>query len=151
MENKTLEKRKEIFQKELEKLIEDFSVKRKKYYANLLKFSWVIVILNAGISFSVGISFIDEIALEFKIVSLLLSSILLIFNGAMGFLNYRKLYEQRTRTLVKLLDLKREYCFKVQYSESDLIFDEICSKLQAIMLEDLDTWNMNFPKEMEMR
>lgn len=151
MVNNSLEKKKALFEKELENLIEGFSKKKKIYYTKYIRLCWASAIVNAGISFSVGISFINEIALQFKIVSLLLSSALLIVNGAMSFLNYKNLYEQRTRTLVNLLELKREYRFKVQYDESNLAFDEISNKLQFIMQEDLDTWITNFPKEMEKK
>ena len=106
-----------------------------------------MVIVNAGISFSLGISFVEEVALHFRVITLILSSVLLIFNGAATFLNYKKLYEQRTKTLISLLTLKREYIFKIQYSDSESDFDDICGKLQNILEEDLDLWIDNFAKE----
>ena len=108
---------------------------------------WATVIVNAGVSFSLGISFVETVALQFKIIALVLSSILLIFNGAAAFLNYKKLYEQRTKTLINLLTLKREFIFKVQYSDLESDLDEICSKLQNILEEDLDLWIDNCAKE----
>lgn len=146
MEDK-LKIRKTVFEKELNKLIDDFKKKRKVYYAGYIRLCWAIVIVNAGISFSLGISFIEEVALQFKVVALILSSVLLIFNGAATFLNYKKLYEQRTKTLIYLLTLKREYLFKVQYSDSEHDLDEICGKLHNILEEDLDLWIDNFSKE----
>ena len=142
-----LTKRKKLFEKELNKLIEDFKKKRKKYYVGYIRLCWVTVIVNAGISFSLGISFVEEVALQFKVIALILSSVLLIFNGAATFLNYKKLYEQRTKTLINLLALKREYTHKVQYSDSESDLDDICGKLQNTLEEDLDLWIDNFSKE----
>lgn len=146
MEEK-LKARKLVFEKELDKLIEDFKKKRKKYYKGYIRLCWATVIVNAGVSFSLGISFVETVALQFKIIALVLSSILLIFNGATTFLNYKKLYEQRTKTLINLLTMKREFIFKVQYSDSESDLDEICSKLQNILEEDLDLWIDNCTKE----
>lgn len=146
MEDK-LKVRKAAFEKELNKLIEDFKKKRKKYYVGYIRLCWAMVIVNAGISFSLGISFVEEIALQFKVVALALSSVLLIFNGAATFLNYKKLYEQRTKTLINLLTLRREYIFKVQHSNLESDLDEICNKLQNTLEEDLDLWIDNFSKE----
>lgn len=142
-----LTKRKKLFEKELNKLIEDFKKKRKKYYVGYIRLCWATVIVNAGISFSLGISFVEEVALQFKVIALILSSVLLIFNGAATFLNYKKLYEQRTETLINLLTLKREYTLKVQYSDSESDLDDLCSKLQNTLEEDLDLWIDNFSKE----
>jgi|GEM_PF-3082060 len=103
-----LQKKKELFEKEVNKLIGDFSRKKKEYFAKYKKLCWAIVIANAGVSFSLGISFIEKFAIQFKVIALFFSSILLILNGAMGFLNYKNAYEQRTKTLVRLLALRRE-------------------------------------------
>lgn len=142
-----LQTRKLIFEKELNKLIVDFKKKRKKYYVGYISLCWVTVIVNAGISFSLGISFVEEVALEFKIVALVLSSVLLIFNGATTFLNYKKLYEQRTKTLINLLMLRREYIFKVQHSDSESDLDDICDKLKNALEEDIELWIENCSKE----
>ena len=60
-------------------------------------------------AYSLGISFIDKIAIQFKVIALVFSCALMILNGAMSFLNYKNMYEQRTKTLVRLLSLRREY------------------------------------------
>lgn len=146
MDDKVTE-RKKLFEKELNKLINDFKQKRKKYYVGYIRLCWATVIVNAGISFSLGISFVDEVALPFKVISLILSSILLVFNGATTFLNYKNLYEQRTKTLINLLALKREYMIKVQYSDSECDLDDIYGKLQIALEEDLNLWIDNFSKE----
>lgn len=142
-----LELRKELFEKEIDKLIDDFSKKKKHYYKNYMKLCWFNVVVNAGISFSVGVSFIESVELQFKVVALVLSSVLLIINGAMNFLNYKNLYEQRTRTLVNLLSLKREYKLMVRYNETESDFNDLCNKLQTIMQDDLGLWLENIPKE----
>ena len=67
----------------------------------------------------------------------------------MSFLNYKNLYEQRTRTLVELLALRREYKFSVKFSDIRKDFEIINSKLQIIMQEDLTVWIENIPKERE--
>lgn len=139
--------KKAVFEKELNKLIEDFKKKRKKYYEGYIRLCWAMVIVNAGISFSLGVSFVEEVALHFKVIALLLSSVLLVINGAATFFNYKKLYEQRTKTLINLLTLKREYKFKIQYSDSESDFDAVCGKLQNILEEDLDLWIDSFAKE----
>lgn len=146
LDNK-LELEKEAFEKELGKLIDDFSNKRNKYRHKHNQLCWVNVALNATLSFSVGISFIEEIALLFKVIALLLSSALLVVNGAMNFLNYKNMYEQRTKTLVELYALRREYRFSVKYSDIRKDFETIKNKLQSIMREDLEEWIGNVPKE----
>lgn len=149
MTDEQLKNKKEIFEKELNKLIEDFSKKRKMYHKNYLRLCWAMVIVNAGLSFSVGISFVEKVALQFKVIALVLSSVLLIINGAMSFLNYKNLYEQRTRTLVNLYYLKREYKFRVQFSDLESDMDSIYIKLQNLMQDDLNLWLENTLKERE--
>lgn len=147
MSDDKLKVKKELFERELDKLIEDFSIKRKRYHTNYIRLCWIIVSLNACISFSIGISFVEKVALQFKVIALILSSVLLIFNGAMSFLNYRNLYAQRTKTLINLLALKREYKFRVQYSDLETDFDVVYNKLQIVMKEDFDLWLENIPNE----
>lgn len=149
MTNEQLKMKKEVFEKELDKLIEDFTKKRKIYHKNYIKLCWAIAIINAGLSFSVGISFIEEVALQFRVITLLLSSVLLIFNGAMGFLNYKNLYEQRTKTLINLHLLKREYKFMVQYSDLESDLNNLYIKLQNLMQDDLNLWFENIHEERE--
>lgn len=149
MSDEQLKNKKELFEKELNKLIEDFSKKRKIYHRNYIRLCWAMVIVNAGLSFSVGISFVEEVALQFKVITLILSSILLIINGAMSFFNYKNLYEQRTRTLVNLHNLKREYKFIVQYSDLESDLNNVFIKLQNLMQDDLDLWFENIQKERE--
>lgn len=144
-----LQKRKELFECKMDKLIHDFSAKKKKYYSMYVLFNWIIIISNAGMAFSIGVSFIEEIALQFKVVSLGFSSVMLIFNGAMNFLNYRNLYEQRTLTLVNLLALKREYEFGAKYSDQKEELDEVFNKLQKILKDDLEIWIENTFKNNE--
>lgn len=147
MQDNKLELDKEAFEKELDKLIDDFSNKRNMYRRKHNQLCWVNVVLNAALSFSVGISFIEEIALLFKVVALVLSSVLFVINGAMSFLNYKNMYEQRTKTLVELYALRREYRFSVKYSDIRNDFETVKDKLQSIMQEDLTEWIENVPKE----
>lgn len=147
MQDNKLELEKEAFEKELDKLIDDFSNKRNMYHRKHNQLCWVNVVLNAALSFSVGISFIEEIALLFKVVALVLSSVLFVINGAMSFLNYKNMYEQRTKTLVELYALRREYRFSVKYSDIRKDFETVKDKLQSIMQEDLTEWIENVPKE----
>lgn len=141
-----LQKKVEEFEKDLNKLIKDFSNKKKKYYSNYIKLSWAIVIINACTSFSLGISFIEELAITFKVVALIFSSILLVLNGAMGFMNYKKLYEQRTKTLVRLLSLRRELKLLKSGTLTYELLQKIYNKLEDIMQEDLSEWIDNLPK-----
>lgn len=71
----------------------------------------------------------------------------MIINGAMSFLNYKNMYEQRTKTLVRLLSLRREYKILIgdEMKKEDL--QELYSKLDAIMQDDLSQWIENVPKE----
>lgn len=142
-----LQRKKEIFEKELNKLIEDFSQKKKDYFSKYIKLSWVIVIMNACISFSLGISFIEEIAICFKVIALFFSSVLLILNGAMSFLNYKNMYEQRTKTLIRLLSLRREYRIVTGNEMSKEDLHELYKKLEVIMQDDLSQWLDDIPKE----
>ena len=145
MENE-LQTKKESFEKELNKLIEDFSQKKKIYYSKYIKLSWAVVVVNACVSFSLGISFIEKIAVQFKMLALLFSSVLLILNGAMNFLNYKNRYEQRTKTLVRLLSLRREYRMRIEgMQKQDL--QELIRKLEVIMQDDLSEWTDNMPKD----
>lgn len=147
MQDNNLELRKELMEKELNKLINDFSGKRKKYRTKYMILCWITVVVNAGISFSVGISFIEEVALQFQVIALLLSSVLVILNGAMSFLNYKNLYEQRTKTYINLLSLRREFKFRLQYSGSESDLTDTYNELQKIMENDLELWIENNPKE----
>lgn len=142
-----LQIKKDLFEKELNKLIEDFLQKKKDYFSKYIKLSWAIVIVNACVSFSLGISFIDKIAIQFKVIALVFSCALMILNGAMSFLNYKNMYEQRTKTLVRLLSLRREYRIMMgdEMQKEDL--QELYRKLEAIMQDDLAQWVDNIPKD----
>ncbi len=142
-----LQIKKDLFEKELNKLIEDFSQKKKDYYSKYIKLSWTIVIVNACVSFSLGISFIEKIAIQFKVIALIFSSVLLILNGAMNFLNYKNMYEQRTKTLVRLLSLRREYRILIGNEMRKEDLQELYRKLEAIMQDDLSQWLDDIPKE----
>lgn len=142
-----LQIKKDLFEKELNKLIEDFSQKKKYYFSKYIKLSWAIVIVNACVSFSLGISFIEKIAIQFKVIALLFSSILLILNGAINFLNYKNMYEQRTKTLVRLLSLRREYRILIGNEMRKEDLEELYKKLETIMQDDLSQWLDNIPKE----
>ncbi len=141
-----LEKRKEIFEKQLSDLIFSFKVKRKRYYSQHIRLCWTIVFFNACLSFSLGISFVEKVAVQFKVLALLLSSVLLVFNAASSFLNYKKKYEQRTLTLIRLMALRREYEFKVKSAGTLDELDNLFNQLQFLMQEDLDTWVDNNTK-----
>ena len=144
-----LQKIVEELEKNINKLITDFSCKKEKYYTDYIKLSWAIAISSACVSFFLGISFVDGLTIPFRVLALLFSSVLLVLNGAMGFLNYKNLYEQRTKTLVRLLSLRRELrlvkCGELTYD----LLKEIYDKLENIMQEDLSEWIENVPKTNE--
>lgn len=144
---KELQIKKDLFEKELNKLIEDFSKKKKEYFFKHIKLSWASVIVNACVSFSLGISFIEKVAIPFKVIALFFSSILLIINGAMSFLNYRNMYEQRTKTLVRLLSLRRKSKILIGDEMKKEELQELYSNLETIMQDDLSQWIENVPKE----
>lgn len=141
-----LKSKKEIFEAELNKLIRDFSAKRNHYLSRHIHFSWAIVVINALISFSLGLSFIEELETHFKVISLFFSSVLIVLNGAAGFLNYKNMYGQRTRTLVRLLALRREYQLFVKERSEEGAFKELYEKFETIMQDDLSQWLENLPK-----
>lgn len=142
-----LQEKKDLFEKELNKLISSFSNKKKDYYSKYIKLSWAVVIVNACVSFSLGISFIEKIAVQLKIIALIFNSILLVLNGAMGFLNYKNMYEQRTKTLVRLLSLRREYKILLENEVEKADLQRLYNKLEDIMQDDLSQWLDNIPKE----
>jgi hypothetical protein len=142
-----LQIKQDLFEKELNKLIEDFSQKKKDYYSKYVRLSWAVVIVNACVSFSLGISFIEKIAIQFKVIALIFSSVLLILNGAMNFLNYKNMYEQRTKTLVRLLSLRREYRILIGNEMRKENLQELYRKLEAIMQDDLSQWLDDIPKK----
>lgn len=139
--------KKELYEKELNKLINDFSAKKKDYFSKYIKLCWAIVIANACVSFSLGISFIEKIAVQFKVIALFFSSVLLVLNGAMSFLNYKNMYEQRTKTLVRLLALRREYMLLVGNDVTEENIVKMYEKLENIMQDDLSQWIENIPKD----
>ena len=135
-----------IFSDQLNELIRDFSKKKKRFYNGNIRLSWAIAIVNACVSFFLGLSFIDSIEIATKIVALFLSSVLLILNTAYSFLNYKNAYIQRTKTLIQLLSLRRQFQLKENnLSEKDV--EEFSDKLEKIMQEDLDLWEESQPKE----
>lgn len=142
-----LQKKKDLFEQEVNKLIEDFSRKKKEYFTKYKKLCWAIVISNACVSFSLGISFIEKIAIQFKVIALFFSSVLLILNGAMGFLNYKNTYEQRTKTLVRLLALRREYRLIMGNDVTEDNLKRLSDKLEIIMQDDLTQWIENMPQD----
>lgn len=145
--DKELQIKKELFEKELNKLIEDFSQKKKEYFSKYVKLSWAIVIMNSCVSFFLGISFVEKMAIYFKVIALFFSSFLMVLNGAMSFLNYKNMYEQRTKTLVQLLSLRREYRILVGEWMTKEDIKKLYKKLEIIMQDDLSQWSDNIPKE----
>lgn len=131
---------KKVFEKHLDSLIEDFSKKKNKYKKKYSIISIIIIIINSAINFTVGISINGKYDFVFKVVSLLLNSIVIIFNGILAINNYRDEYEQRTTTLVKLLFLKREYEFYVKNNNSKEKIEKVFDELQEIMGCDLNNW-----------
>lgn len=142
-----LENQKRLFESELDKLIGDFSVKRNRYLSRYIHFSWAIVLVNALISFALGLSFVEELEVPFKVISLFFSSVLIVLNGAAGFLNYKNMYGQRTRTLVRLLALRREYRLLVKESLEGDTLKALYGKFESIMEDDLSQWLENLPKD----
>lgn len=145
--NSEIKLKKELYEKELDKLIDDFSTKKKEYFSKHIKLCWAVVIANACVSFSLGISFVEKIAVQFKVIALFFSSILLVLNGAMAFLNYKNMYEQRTKTLVRLLALRREYRLFVENDVTEEKIIKMYDKLENIMQDDLSQWIENIPKD----
>lgn len=137
---------KDVFINQLNKLICDFSKKKEWYYNKHILYSWAITIANACTSFAIGISFIEELAFVCKIAALVLSSILIVLNGAYNFLNYKNAYTQRTQTLILLMSLRRRFAIH----ESNMTKEDLelySEKLEAIMRDDMNLWHHNLPKD----
>lgn len=134
----------ETFEQQLNDLIKDFKAKKKKYYTSFKNISLSIAIVSAAIAFCLGISFVEQVAVPFKIIALILSSILSVLSSAITFLNYKNEYVQRTKTLVQLLSLRRQY----HLHRDNITKEEILgfsNKLENIMLEDLNHWAETLP------
>lgn len=134
----------ETFEQQLNGLIKDFKEKKNKYYTSFKIISLSVAIVSAGIAFCLGISFVEKFAVPFKIIALILSSILSVLSSATTFLNYKNEYVQRTKTLVQLLSLRRQY----QLHGDNITKEEILgfsNRLESIMLEDLNHWAETLP------
>ena len=57
------------------------------------------------------------------------------------------MYEQRTKTLVRLLSLRREYRILIGNEMRKEDLQELYRKLEAIMQDDLSQWLDDIPKE----
>lgn len=139
---------KKKFENQLNDLIYDFRKKKKKYYDRYFTLSFSIAIISAGIAFCLGISFIEGVEKLFKVISLVLSAILSVLTASMSFLNYKSKYIQRTKTLVRLLSLKRQYQLHSPNMTDDLLY-EFSDKLETIMQEDLDNWEETIPSDID--
>lgn len=106
-----------------------------------IRFGWAVVLVNALISFSLGLSFVEDLEIPFKVTSLFFSSVLIVLNGAVG---YKHIYGQRTRTLVRLLAIRREYRLLVKGNSEEDAFKEI---FETIMQDNLSQWLENLSKD----
>jgi hypothetical protein len=57
------------------------------------------------------------------------------------------MYEQRTKTLVRLLSLRREYRILIGNEMRKENLQELYRKLEAIMQDDLSQWLDDIPKK----
>ncbi len=57
------------------------------------------------------------------------------------------MYEQRTKTLVRLLSLRREYRIIIGNEMKKEDLQELYRKLETIMQDDLSQWLDDIPKE----
>lgn len=138
----------ETFYNELQSLIKDFT-KKKREYSKMFKIIKFLIITSTTLAtLFVGLSFIDNFSLISKILAISFSSLATIFVAWDKTIEYKKLWQQRTNTLIALLELKRIYKIKLLPliskginidKEINILFDA----LNAIMKNDIDEWDKN--------
>lgn len=128
----------EVLKKEIQDLIASFEEKRKRYARRKNIIQILLVCLAAVTSLSIGLSFVEKIAYGCKIASMLLSFITTIITGISSIYNYEQRWRQRSRTYLKLLELKRD--LKLEEVLTDQVFRQYKERLNAIMKEDGELW-----------
>lgn len=142
------EKKYEILYKEIQSLIKDFTKKKNEYARNYKIIKFIILFFTSLSTLAMGLTFIDSISLAAKIVAIVLSTLSTIAIGWDKTIDYKKLWQQRTDTLVQLCQLKRIYKAQIlpyvsEQNPMDKETDKLFAKLKSIMTNDLDKWDSN--------
>jgi hypothetical protein len=115
--------------------------KKTKKRANTVKFTSVT--FSALITVVLGLNSGDLIE-TFRMIAILLGSVVTIINAIDAFYNFGALWVKNTVTLARLRELKRELDFYAAGSESNDIsqtkLDEYLNKMQQILKDDITQW-----------
>lgn len=138
----------EAFYNELESLINDFTNKKKEYSKKFKIIKFLIILSTTLTSLFVGLAFIENFSFISKILAICFSALTTLFVAWDKTIEYKKLWEQRTNTLISLFVLKRIYKIKLlplisQGVNVDKEIGDLFMALNALMKNDIDQWDKN--------
>lgn len=128
----------------INKLVNDFQEAKKKYHNIYLSIRVVTILFSCASTIFISLTFIEEYETLFKILSVIASGIAGAVISTNKIVDYRGKSIQRTRTLVRLLKLKRAVKFQLNV-EADLkikdeMYYELVTELDQILLDDYTNW-----------
>lgn len=128
----------------INKLVNDFQEVKKKYHNIYLSIRVVTILFSCASTIFISLTFIEECETLFKILSVIASGIAAAFISTNKIVDYRGKSNQRTRTLVRLLKLKRAVKFRLHVEEDlkkkDEMYYELVTELDQILLDDYTNW-----------
>ncbi len=129
---------------ELDKSIREFNDKRKYYRRIAFWLKIASIFLASVITILLGLKVDDAWEEIFKNVALVFGAGVTIINSADAFFDYRSLWIGRTNTMLKMLELKRDFSYYVSGVEHSDVetekLDGFLSRFNQILKEDAQNW-----------
>lgn len=128
----------------INKLVNDFQEAKKKYHRIYFTLRIMTIIFSCLSTIFISLTFVKECEMLFKILSVITSGIASAVISTNKIVDYRGKSLQRTRTLIRLLKLKRAVKFRLNVEEElkkkDEMYYELVTELDQILLDDYTNW-----------
>lgn len=139
-----MEKKYEEFYNDLKRLILDFQNAKNRYRKKDKILKILSAIFATASTIFISLTFVEELEILFKILSIISSGLASIFIAVDRITNYKEKSNQRTITFVKLQEIKRLYKMNVLFNsnpqETEIEFNKLVELENQILKEDLDIW-----------
>lgn len=128
--------RRENLLSEIEQIRKEFDIKRKRYKSRIRWYHLGLIAVNTIPIVLVALSFIDSIQVIMKIMAIIAGAVSVFLTQTMRVEVYNEKLMQRSKTYLKLCDLKRE--IKYERVWNDKKGDEYVRKYRDIMIADME-------------
>ncbi|MGD9374107.1 MAG: SLATT domain-containing protein [Desulfobacterales bacterium] len=134
----------DFLEAEIDERIRDYAYKRKRDKIKAVLLKMLGVIFAAAITILLGLEVIKEYGVVLKNIALVLGAFITIINAFDAFFTHRSLWIQRTITVVRLYNLKRDFKFYRTGTEPNNVEQEILEEFKTrfyrILSDELKDW-----------